>query len=118
MRTLALVLNLALLLFVVFLLVAEGIPTDLPSIGLSLLVLIVPLQTAIVIGNSGLARNPGARMAVATANVVLIAAAGWAVATRLPSHPPEEGLIPFVVLLLAAPLVSLVALRLPSARVA
>jgi hypothetical protein len=116
MRTLSVILNVSLSVFTVFVLGTDGIPTEPHLVALSLLFILVPALSAPVIGRVSATRPQSHRTRVGrelaiSFNVVLLCAALWAFVTRFPSHPSEPGLVPYVVLTLGVPVVSLLVLR-------
>ncbi len=113
MRVAALLLNTCLSLFTLVVLVTDGLPLDAYSVVLTVLLLLVPIISVLLLRAPPLAngvRSAAARISACLLNAVLLAAAAWASITRLPSHPSEPGLIPFVSLTLAAPLATLIVL--------
>ncbi|MGE5236397.1 MAG: hypothetical protein ACM3O7_08625 [Acidobacteriota bacterium] len=112
MRIVAVICNVVLAAFSGLVLVTDGPPVGAPYVVLTLLVIAVPLASAIVIlrGTGG-----GSRPALAVerltivGNLVLLVLSGWALVDQYP-HPDEEGLIPYTVLLLAAPILTVAAL--------
>lgn len=113
MKSVSVVLNLGLSAFTVFVLATDGMPTQAHFVALSLLLVLVPGLSALVIGRADSAASQpmgiGRPLAI-TFNIVLLGASFWAFVTQFPSHPSEPGLIPFVILTLGVPVVSLLVL--------
>jgi hypothetical protein len=110
MRPVSILFNLALSLFTLLVLITDGLPREAHFIAFSFLLLLVPVLTAVVIqrfGGPRQARGPYLGWGTALCNVVLLAASSSAVVTQYPSHPPEAGLLPFTLLALFVPLLSL-----------
>ncbi len=114
MKAVCILVNLGLSLFTLLVLLTDGIPTEARLIGLSLLVLLVPGLTAMVINRvhpTPSRRDVFLTRAAAVCNLGLLGAACWALVTQFSSHPKEAGLVPYVVLTLAAPALSLFVLQ-------
>ncbi len=110
MRSVAILFNLALSVFTLLVLITDGLPREAHFIAFSVLLLVVPVLTAVVIqrfGGPRQAHGPYLAWSTALCNAALLAASSWAVVTLYPSHPPESGLLPFTFLALSVPLVSL-----------
>ncbi len=122
MRTLALACNVVLFAFTCLVIVTDGAPTQAPYVAFTLLMLLVPVFTVVAIVRRGAGaawtRVPAAGVpagaalerAAAAVNLLLLACVVAAVAAQYP-HPKEEGVVAFVTLALATPVVSAVALR-------
>ncbi len=114
MKAASILLNLCLSLFTLFVLFTDGMPAEGLFVALSLLLLLVPALTALVVNGAGsmhTRRDVLLTSVTAGCNVVLLGSSCWAFVTQFPSHPEEAGLVPFVVLTLAAPALSLFVLR-------
>jgi predicted MFS family arabinose efflux permease len=114
MKAVSILVNLGLSLFTLFVLLTDGMPTEARFIALSLLVLLVPGLTALVINQvhpTPSRSDVFLTRAAAVCNLGLLGAACWALVTQFPSHPKEAGLVPYVALTLAAPALSLFVLR-------
>jgi len=127
MRTAAVVCNIALFAFTCFVLLTEGISREAPYLILTLLLLLVPILTVIVLLRTRITlqgqRTPAKRSSTRTVasrvavfcNLVLIVWCCWAIVSQYP-HPKEEGafaaasLMVFMVLTVLTPLISVVAL--------
>jgi hypothetical protein len=120
-RTAAIVCNTVLFAITGVILLTEGVPRDAPHLALSLLMVLVPLLSAVVLVRERTAspgpsrdedgsstRSPGNRAAV-LGNLVLCGAASWAAVAQYP-YPEGDSVIPFAALTVATPIVSLVAL--------
>ncbi len=107
MRNASILVNVALSLFTLLVLVTDGMPDEARFIALSLLVLLLPAATAVVIRRSG---SVVVNWAAVAGNVILLAAVTWLVATQYPSHPKESGLLTYTILAFAAPVFSLIVL--------
>ncbi|HQR44976.1 MAG TPA: hypothetical protein PLB02_02000 [Thermoanaerobaculia bacterium] len=113
MKAAVILINLALSLFTAFVLITDGAPTDPLSIALSLLLLLIPLFTAFALGRLQSHSGRHALLLPRSAllcNAFLLTISCWRVATQYPSHPKEPGLLPFVLLVVVAPLFSVVVL--------
>lgn len=116
----AIVCNAVLAAFTCVVLVTDGAPTDAPYIALTILVLLVPILSAVTILRAKLApSSAGGLLARGTlaGNVVLVGASCWAIAAQYP-HPREDGLLAYMLLVLATPILSFVVVlrRLRSGR--
>ncbi len=131
MRRLTVVCNVVLLAFTALVVMTDGAPTETPYIAFTLLLLLVPTFTVVAIVRRGAGtawtRVPAAagaptvvaggrlpegvllERAAAIANVVLLVCVVAAVVAQYP-HPKEEGVVAFVLLCLATPIVSTAAL--------
>ncbi len=127
MKALAVICNIVLFVFILFVLAVDGAPEELPYIVFTLLALLIPLLTVFAIawsGTGGLRRMdanvPGTQQVVSPrkvlagrialiSNVVLLGFVFWAFVEQYP-HPPEQGLIAFMVLMALTPIISIVVL--------
>lgn len=107
MKTLAMLCCLALLAFTVLVLVVDGPPAGAPFVALMLLALLVPLGSLVVLARSS--RGSVAGLLLAIGNLALLFLAVWAIANRIP-RLEEKGTVAYALLLVLAPLLSLVAL--------
>ncbi|HVN33073.1 MAG TPA: hypothetical protein VMT45_13915 [Thermoanaerobaculaceae bacterium] len=128
MKTVAVVCNAVLFAFTCSVLATDGMPTETIYKLFSLLLLLVPLLSFLAILHSGMSDGwLGARMptrthvepssgialfrwATAALNLVLLANSCWAVVTQYPSHPKEEGLLAYVVVIILTPILNFVVL--------
>ena len=120
-RVTAIVCNVVLLGITGVIVVTEGMPNKAPYLVLTLLMLLVPLLTALVVLRGGTAL-PAAmptrelmNRAVAVCNVALLGVAGWAVISQYP-YPEGNSVIPFAILTVCTPMLSLMALVGGSSR--
>ncbi len=116
MKILAALCNVAWFLFTCLVLLTDGFPTRIGYILATLLTLLVPLVTLAALfprraGNRPTTGAAAARGAAIAGNVALLAYLMW-VLLFLPPHPAEEGYVPYVVLAVLTPVVSLIALLL------
>jgi hypothetical protein len=112
MRTVSVVCNLVLFAFTALVLVTDGIPTELGYQLLSLMVLLVPLLTAIVVLRDGASLGPCRPRVIAATlagNACMLASSCWALVAQYP-HPEEEGVLLYTVVLLLTPILSAVVL--------
>ena len=120
MRTAAIVCNVAVLAITWLIILTEGVPRDPRYVALTLLVLLVPLLSAVVlvrkrIGPQGpstiverLSAITLADRAAVRCNLVLLGASCWAVVAQYP-YPEGNSVIPFAVLTVCTPILSLMA---------
>ncbi len=110
MKIAAITLNVVLFLFVCLVILTDGPPREPAYIACTLLSLLIPVLSAIVIWRFG--SNSAHRTApfVALAcNVIWLGFTCWALVDQYP-HPKEEGLVAFVFLMVLTPIISLAAL--------
>jgi hypothetical protein len=115
MKTLTVVCSLAVFALSCLIVVTEGIPAKASYALFTLLIIVVPLFTAFVVVRPRFRGEQRARIAVfpriaAWGNVVLLGFVGWALVTQYP-YPEGVGVIPFGVLALLTPVLSLAVLR-------
>ena len=110
MKTIAVICNVV--MWGMFCLVAftDGLPTGTDIIS-SVFFFVMPLCNILVIK---LLSSPSrsVKLAALAGNIIWLGLACWLIIDRYPSHPEEEGLIPYIVLLALTPLVSAVVLAL------
>ena len=121
MRTAAIVCNVVLLAITGVIISTEGVPGDPLYLVLTLLVLLVPLFTAVVLVRGRIApKEPRAGVdgssairltnrAAVLCNLVLFGASFWAAVAQYP-YPEGNSVIPFAVLAVCTPILSLMAL--------
>jgi hypothetical protein len=132
MRIVAAICNIVLLVFTAFVLVTDGLPMEAPYIALTLLLVLVPVLSLVVILRAGASMGLGLptgseeseggkkagvvppawnamRTVTIICNIVLFGFACWALADQYP-HPEEGGFIPYALLVLATPILNVVAL--------
>ena len=121
MRTFAIVLNVVLLAFTCLVLVTDGFPTTAVYIVLTVLLLVIPILTLIVLfRRTGTDAPSSGRVlmerVVAACNILLLVFVCWAIVDHYP-HPKEEGFLAYVVLVIVTPgLSALTLLRGTSGR--
>ncbi len=94
--------------FLCMVIVTDGLPKG-TGIIWSLVPFLMPmLNVAVIRVLSFPSRN--LKLVALAGNIVWLGLAGWRIAHELPSHPEEEGLLEFVVLLALTPLLSMVAI--------
>ena len=121
MRIAAIVCSVALLALTGIDVLTEGVPSRAGDAVLTFVVLLIPLLTAVVLVRERLAVHRHrvddggaptvglAHHAAVVGNLVVLVACGWAAVARYP-YPEGNGVIPFAVLAVGTPIVSLVAL--------
>jgi hypothetical protein len=107
MKTLAVLCNVVLFTFTCFVLATDGAPTKAAYIIFTLVLMMTPVLTVIVLARR--AAGDGARRAAAICNVLSLGFLCWALVDQYP-HPSEPGFIEYVVVLVLTPLLSAVAL--------
>jgi len=121
MGTAAIVCNVVLLAITGAIIVTEGVPGDTRYLALTLLMLLVPLLSAVVLvrermapqgpstEDAGTSSTTLAHRAAVLCNLMLFGASCWAVVAQYP-YPEGNSVIPFAVLAVCTPILSLVAL--------
>jgi len=107
MKILAIICNAVLVGFTCLVLVTDGPPQGAGYIVLTLLTLLVPIFTSVVLLR--FSKSATMKIVVGIFNIVLLGFTCWALVDQYP-HPNEEGFIPYVVLVMLTPILSLVAL--------
>jgi hypothetical protein len=107
MKTLAVLCNVVLFAFTGFVLATDGAPTKAVYVILTLVLLMTPVLTLLVLTRS--AAGEFVRRAAVTLNVLLLAFVCWALVDQYP-HPSEPGFIWYVIAVVLTPLVSAAAL--------
>ncbi len=105
MKILALILNIALFLFTLFVIVTDGFATQAAYIVLTLWVLLTLLFNPVALFRGGSA----VKIPAVICNIIFIGFVIWALVDQYP-HPRESGYIPFVILMFLTPIVTVVAL--------
>ncbi len=107
MKILTLVCNAVLVAFTLFVVATDGPPTEAAYGVFPLVRVVVPLLTILTLMRSraGTASVTRARRLTAGGNIAVLALASWALIDQYP-HPNEPGFVPYVVLLLATPILS------------
>jgi len=110
MKTIAVICNVVFWGFFCMVMVTDGPPQGADIIW-SLLLFLIPILNVVVIR---VLSSPSrvAKLAALVGNIIWLGLACWRIVDTLPSHPKEEGLIEFVVLLALTPLLSGVAIYL------
>ncbi len=112
MMALAAVLDLVLAAFTALVIAGEGMPGEPVWFAFTVLAVVIPLASAVAlwwIRARPSARASAIEQATSISNALLLAGACWAVVRTWP-HPPEDGVVAYAVLLLAAPVATLAAL--------
>ena len=107
MKRLSIVLNVGLLAFTLFVMATDGPATKAAYKLFVLLLLGVPVFTTFALARGG---GENAARFAAFLNVILLGAVFWALVDQYP-HPEDPGVVPYAVLLVLTPIVSVVALR-------
>jgi hypothetical protein len=109
MRMLAIVCNVLSGIFTCLVVATDGMSRE-PAYALfTLLLIVVPLYTAYALASRVGHASVPARRAAVVFNVVLLAGIAAAVVDQYP-HPNEPGFVPYVLLMVFTPLLSIVAL--------
>ncbi len=106
MKLLTALCNAVLFLFTLLVLAVDGPPTKAPYIVFTAIVVMTPLVTLFALFREGFGR---VRKLAALGNAVLLGLFCWAFVDQYP-HPAEEGFVAYVVLMVATPILSVVAL--------
>jgi hypothetical protein len=121
MGTAAIVCNIVLIAITGVIILTEGVPRDARYLVLTLLMLLVPLLSAVVLVRARIApQGPSTdddrslaitltNRAAVLCNLVLFGASCWAVVAQYP-YPEGNSVIPFAVLTVCTPILSLMAL--------
>ncbi len=112
MTRLAAVLDVVLAAFTALVIAGEGMPKEAVWAAFTVLAVAIPLASAAVLWwtrTRGGRRAGAIEQATVIANALLLAGAGWAVVRTYP-HPPEDGVVAYAVILLAAPIATVAAL--------
>lgn len=107
MKITAMVCNFILFGFTCLVLLTDGPPQGAAYWVLTLLALLVPLFSILVLLR--LSKNAILWFAVLAGNIALLGFALWAIVSQYP-HPEEEGVVAYTVLIVLTPLLSMVAL--------
>ncbi len=106
MKAVAVLCNVVLFLFTCLVLVTDGVPREMSYVVFSLVLLLIPAVTAFVLVR-GASRT--VMVLAAVCNVVLLARICWAYVQEYP-HPSEPGFVPYMIVAVATPILSVVAL--------
>jgi hypothetical protein len=133
MKIVAVICNVVLFVFTCFVLVTDGISKEAAYIVFTLLLLLVPILSFVVIFRSGVSygwlgrhiegkaleeqrkvddlssMSTIMKMVVTICNIVLLGFACWAIVSQYP-HPEEDGVVVYTILVLLTPILSMVVL--------
>jgi len=109
MKTLAPLSNIVLVAVTCLIVVTEGLPVGPFYLAFTLLMFLVPVLTVVALARRSSAGGSAVRMAAAVGSLVLLAAVCWALVAQYPS-PEGAGVIPFAVLAVLTPALSVAAL--------
>ena len=112
----AVISSILLLAFTVFLILTDGAPTDRIYVLFTALLVLIPVLNVLVLSTSVTGRRAGARppragvrAATIIGNVALFGFTCWALVDQYP-HPPEPGLVTFILVVLLTPVLAVTAL--------
>lgn len=117
MRLLAIVCNALSCLFTCLVVATDGLSREPAYVLFALLLVVVPLFTAYALGSRVGRASASTRRAAIIGNVVLLASIAAAIVAQYP-HPNEPGFIPYVLLMVFTPVLSIVTLVANRARLA
>ena len=117
MRRLAILCNALSCIFTCLVVATDGMSREPAYVVFALLLVIVPVFTAYALASREGHANGSARRAAVVGNVVLLAGIAGAVVDQYP-HPNEPGFIPYMLLMVFTPLLSIVTLVARRARLA
>ena len=112
MMRLAIVLDVVLAAFTALVIAGEGLPGEAFWAAYTVLAVVIPLASAGVLWWIRARRTTAAGaiwQATVISNALLLAGACWA-AVRTYPHPPEDGVVAYAVILLAAPIATVAAM--------
>ena len=107
MRIAAIICNVILFGFTGLVLATDGPPQGAAYVALTLLALLVPLFTSLLLLRSSGGAFP--RGVALLGNIALLGFALWAIVSQFP-HPEEEGVVAYTMLIVLAPLLGALAL--------
>jgi hypothetical protein len=107
MKVAAIICNILSLAFTGLVFVTDGPAREPIYVVFGLLLLLVPLLSLAVL--SRFSKNAALKIMAGILNIVLLGFIGWALVDQYP-HPNEEGFIPYVVLMVLTPMLTLAAL--------
>ena len=113
MKTVAVILNVVLLVFTCFVLATDGLPKEVTYIVFTIWTFLTLILNAAVISRGGISLVT--RIAAIVFNIVLLGFICWSLVDQYP-HPKEAGFIPFVILSLLTPVLNLLVLFRGGAR--
>jgi len=106
MKTLTVLCNVVLFGFTCLVLAVDGVSTELPYIGLTLLMILIPVFTVFAIVRSV---PSSVRRVAGLCNVVLLVFICWAIVEQYP-HPEEDGVVAYTLLAVLTPILSMAVL--------
>jgi len=132
MKIVAIVSNIFMFAFTCIVLLTDGMPTNAAYIVFTLLLVLIPIFSLLVLSGSGVSddahklaaeRKPSgeakrviafpslrtAKILTIICNIVLLGFACWAIVNQYP-HPEEFGVIPYEILVMVTPILSVLAL--------
>ena len=121
MRIVAVVCNIVLCAFTCFVLLTDGISKEVPYQIFSLLLLLVPILSTVVLLRSGMPFqmqktrddrsliNTVANRVAIISNIVLVLLSCWAIVAQYP-HPKDDGLIAYTLFVVFTPIINIVVL--------
>lgn len=109
MKIAAIICNIVLFGFTCLVLVTDGPPRGGGYVVLTLLALLVPILSSVVLLR--FSKNAIMRTVAIICNVIFLGFVCWAIVSQYP-HPEEEGVIAFTVIIVLTPILSLAALFL------
>lgn len=109
MKALTVLCNVVFLSFTALVLVTDGISRQPAYIVLTLLLMLVPLFTLIVLLTRSGESRPAEKNVAEIANLALLVLIGWAFMAQYP-HPREAGFVPYLLLALFTPALSVAVL--------
>ncbi len=113
MRIVAVFCNVILFLFTCSVLLTDGVPSDFGYQVFTLMLLLVPILSVVTLfqrETDDRRRGLGLRTAAVLVNVLLLAASCWVTVSQYPGHPKEPGFVPYVIMVLLTPILTLLAI--------
>jgi hypothetical protein len=109
MKTVAILCNVVLAALTSMILATEGLPGRPVYLGFTLLMILAPVMAVFAMTRRPSGAGRGASMTAAAGNLVLVGFVCWAMVAQYP-YPEGAGVVPYAVLALAAPVLSLAVL--------
>ncbi len=106
MKTTALIADVVLFLFTFFVLLTDGFPKETAYIIFTVWILLTLILSSYIFSRNLSSIYPIFKTAAVIFNIVFIAFVFWSLADQYP-HPEEPGFIPFIVLMIATPVLNL-----------
>lgn len=111
MKTLAVVCNVVLFAFTLFVILTEGASKDPVYVVFGVMLIAIPIVNVILISrmrknDMDANQDTTARVGVAIGNLVMLGLAVWAIIDQYP-HPDEAGVIEYTILVLGTPILSM-----------